>query len=99
MTGASGHQLEFPFVIDGPQPRYIQTVPYDVDRLDWTKVYRALGKMLDVKNTGVPDDARVIIVDDAVNDPQLDSAITLLAYEGGVYRFSRASDWLDRLAA
>jgi len=99
VTGASGHQLELPFVIEGPQPRYNQTVPYDVDRLDWTKVYRALGKMLDIKNAGTPDESRIIIIEDAANDPQLDNAITLLAYGAGVYRFSRTNDWIDRLAA
>lgn len=98
VTGASGHQLQLTFEIQGERPRYIQTVPYD-NRLDWTKVYRALGKMLDVKNAGLADDQRIVIVEDAANDAQMDSAITLLAHSASVYRFSRYADWLDQLAA
>src|SRR6185437_994496 len=61
VTGASGHQIEIPFVVDsGTDRTYVQPVAYGDDRVNWDNVYRAFGKMYDLKNAGADEKSRVV---------------------------------------
>ncbi|MFA5058972.1 MAG: DUF1828 domain-containing protein, partial [Opitutaceae bacterium] len=66
VTGVSGHQIEFPFAVDDPETgrQYIQTVAHGDERLDWGDVYKAGGKMLDLKSAGAEDNQRIVVVED-----------------------------------
>lgn len=63
IIGASGHQLTLPFAIEsgGGQPTLIQTVSTKDGKIDWSLVYRAVGKMLDIKNAHEGSLRRVIL--------------------------------------
>ena len=55
LTGASGHQLEFSFVLDPGTPNQTIVQPISVGRNGrphWPSVYGAVGKMGDLKNGG-----------------------------------------------
>src|SRR3569833_356839 len=90
VSGASGHQIEIPFVIDGEtKSTYIQPVAYGYDRVDWDSVYRGLGKMLDLKNAGADEQNRALILEDNAGDDEIGKAATLLSVSASVVYFSR----------
>lgn len=98
VTGVSGHQIEFPFAIDDPVAgrRLIQPVAYGDERVDWAGVYKASGKMLDLKSAGAEDGQRIVIVEDMPGDEELGKAATLLSYTAMVLLFSHRTQWLPR---
>jgi len=98
VAGVSGHQIEFPFAVDDPETgrQYIQTVAHGEERLDWGDVYKAGGKMLDLKSAGAEDDQRIVIVEDQPGDEDLGKAITLLSYTAMVLLYSHRAQWLPR---
>lgn len=101
VIGASGRQMEFPFLLVLESGDcYIQTVSSGKKRPDWDAVYRAQGKMTDLKEAGAEQSQRCIIVDDsAANDEEISSVINLLSGAARVLRFSQRAKWLLRLAA
>lgn len=100
VTGASGHQIEIPLVIEkNKESTYIQPVAYGDDRVDWDNVYRGLGKMLDLKSAGAEDQFRTIVIDDRSKDDELTQAVTLLTHTATVVNYSRLDNWARRLAA
>lgn len=96
VSGVSGHQIEFPFAIDGSSAgrQFIQPVAYDDERVDWSNVYKASGKMFDLKSAGAEDGQRIIIVEDDPDDEELGKAVTLLSYTSNVLLFSHRTKWL-----
>jgi hypothetical protein len=98
VTGVSGHQIEFPFAVDDPEAgrQYIQTVAHGDERLDWGEVYKAGGKMLDLKSAGAEDGQRIVVVEDQPGDEDLGKAVTLLGYTAMVLLYSRREQWLPR---
>lgn len=101
VTGVSGHQIEFPFAVNNPKTgiQYIQTVSHGDDRLDWGDVYKAGGKMLDLKSAGADDDQRIVIVEDEPGDEDLGKAVTLLSYTAMVLLYSHRKQWLQRFSS
>lgn len=103
VTGASGHQLEFPFVVvvGGRPGRYIETVSASAKGFNWQAAYRAFGKMMDIKAAGADDAERyVIIEDDPALSGDLQSALTLLSMASNVVTFSRLhGTTLEQIAA
>lgn len=103
VQGVSGHQLEIPFVIDLPNTgrHYIQPVASGDDHVDWNNVYRAGGKMLDLKSAGADDHQRIVVIEDMPDDAELGKAITFLSVTTSVLLFSHRSQWREqfRLAA
>ena len=100
VAGASGRQMEFPFLLllEGGNC-YIQPVSSGKNRLDWDAVYRAYGKMTDLKEAGAEQSQRCVIVDDSsANDEDMANAINLLSGSARVLRFSQRTEWLPRLA-
>lgn len=63
VVGASGHQLILPFALEqeGQEPVLIQTVSSKNGKVDWSTVYRSVGKMLDIKNAHAGSNRRVIL--------------------------------------
>lgn len=103
VSGVSGHQIEFPFAIDGAAAgrQFIQPVAYGDERVDWGNVYKASGKMFDLKSAGAEDGQRIVIVEDSPDDEELGKAVTLLSYNSNVLLFSHRTQWLPhfKLAA
>lgn len=98
VSGVSGHQVKFPFAIDAPDMgrRYIQPVAYGDDQLDWANVYKAHGKMFDLKSAGAEDSQRVVVIEDQPGDEEIGKAVTLLSYTAMVLLYSHRSQWLQR---
>lgn len=98
VSGGSGHQVVFPFVIDDPVmgPQYIQPVAYGDERLDWANVYKAHGKMFDLKGAGAEDSQRIVVIEDQLGDEEVGKAVTLLSYTAMVLLYSHRAQWLQR---
>ena len=98
VSGVSGHQIEFPFAIDDPAAdrQFIQPVAYSDERIDWGNVYKASGKMFDLKSAGAEENQRIVIVEDSPSDEELGKAVTLLSYTAMVLLFSHRAQWLPR---
>lgn len=98
VRGVSGHQMEFPFAIDDASVgrQFIQPVAYGDERVDWGNVYKASGKMFDLKSAGAEDGQRIVIVEDDPDDEELGKAVTLLSYTAKVLLFSHRDLWLPR---
>jgi hypothetical protein len=96
--GVSGHQIEIPFVIGlpGTGRYYIQPIASGDNRIDWSKIYRAGGKMLDLKSAGVDDHQRLVVIEDLPNDKELGKAVTFLSVTTSVLLFSRRDQWLNK---
>lgn len=94
VTGSSGHEMRIPFVVqNGPDMTYIQPVAYGESAVDWSHVYRGLGKMLDLKNAGMPEASRAIVVEDVPGDDEIDNSVTLLSNAASVVYFSKFRHW------
>ncbi len=96
VSGVSGHQIEFPFAIDDVATgcQFIQPVAYGDERVDWGNVYKASGKMFDLKSAGAEESQRIVIVEDNPDDEELGKAVTLLSYTAKVLLFSHRDQWL-----
>jgi hypothetical protein len=97
VQGVSGHQLEFPFVIDlpGAGRHFIQPVASGDEHIDWSNVYKAGGKMLDLKSAGADEHQRIVVIEDIPGDQELGKAITFLSVTTSVLLFSHRAQWLD----
>lgn len=100
IQGASGHQMEFPFGIEMDYgTAIVQPVSavHHAGRMDWGGVYRAYGKMSDLRELGGDRRTRIAVIDDDLLDKEdVGSAITMLAHSCEVLRFSTRHQWLDR---
>lgn len=100
VVGASGHQLELPFAIQGKAELiYLQPVAAEDDRVNWTNVYSGFGKMTDLKNAGADSGARVVVLEDAPEDSEQTKAVSLLAMSANVVQFPKLRQWVQRHAA
>lgn len=101
ITGFSGHQLEFPLGVDTPDGGvvYIQPIGTINSEMDWSAIYRATGKMLDIREAGVSPDRRVVVIDDSGSADEVPRAITMLNTSATVLPFSLRDKWLGRFAA
>lgn len=99
ITGASGHQLVLPFAIEkeGQAPTLIQTVPAKDGKVDWSLVYRAVGKLLDIKNAHLGAQRRVIL--EASDEEENRKAATALADAASVIVYTTPAHLLSALAA
>ncbi|SEJ47311.1 protein of unknown function DUF1828 [Azotobacter beijerinckii] len=99
ITGASGHQLTLPFAIeaDGEALTLIQTVPAKDGKVDWSLVYRAVGKLLDIKNAHFGTRRRVIL--EASDEEENRKAATALADAASVIVYTTPAHLLSALAA
>lgn len=100
VVGASGHQLEIPFlIVFSGGARYVQPIACGRGGLDWANVYKAYGKMADLKNAGAEDEARYVVIEDDAENPEVDNAVSFLTDSATVLRFSRHERWLNKLVA
>ena len=99
IIGASGHQLTLPFAIT-PEDRpatLIQTVATKDGKIDWSLVYRAVGKMLDIKNAHRDAVRRVIL--EAGDEEDNRKAATALADAASVIIYTGPKHLAEALAA
>lgn len=101
VQGVSGHQLEFPFAIDFPDVgrQYIQPIASGDDHVDWGNIYKAHGKMFDLKSAGAEEQQRIVILEDLPGDDELGKAITFLSLTTSVLLYSHRAHWLQRFGA
>lgn len=101
VTGASGHQLEFPLAVrDGLQLIYVQPVPAtDDDTVDWRRVYEGWGRMTDLRNAQIAESGRLVVLQDAANDAEIKNAIGILADSAPVVLFSNLRQWAQQKRA
>jgi hypothetical protein len=99
IIGASGHQLTLPFAIEveGGKTALIQTVSNKDGKVDWSLVYRAVGKMLDIKNAH-EDTARHVILEPGDEDDSRKAA-TALADAASVIIYAGPQHLVASLAA
>lgn len=98
IEGISGHQLEFPFAIDFPDTgrQYIQPIASGDEHVDWGNIYKAHGKMFDLKSAGAAEPQRIVILEDMPGDDELGKAITFLSLTTSVLLYSHRAQWLSR---
>jgi len=100
LVGASGHQLEFPFVLDAGAPgqTIIQTVSTSRQGSpNWPSVYGAVGKMGDLKNAG--DRSRRLVVLQRGDDISTTQAASALAEHASVILYENRDQLVGLLAA
>jgi hypothetical protein len=94
VTGRSGHQLEFPFVIRGDNGLvYIQPVGRRSGQLNWDRVYSTHGKMTDIHR---PDNERIVFVDD-VDVTEIQRAQAFLEDTAKVVPYSSRDQWANTI--
>ncbi|WP_447590109.1 DUF1828 domain-containing protein [Aquipseudomonas campi] len=99
IIGASGHQLTLPFAVEAQngQTTLIQTVSTRDGKIDWSLVYRAVGKMLDIKNAHADTLRRVIL--EPGEDEENRRAATALADAASVIIYTGPQHLKAALAA
>lgn len=99
IVGASGHQLTFPFAIldEGEDSTVIQTIPTKNGKVDWSLVYRAVGKMLDIKNAHSGAIRKVILEPGDEDDNR--KAATALTDAAEVLIYTGTNHLLEQMAA
>lgn len=100
LVGASGHQLEFPFVLDAGSPgqTIIQTVSASRrGSPNWPSVYGAVGKMGDLKNAG--DRSKRLIVLQGGDEISTIQASNALAEHASVILYENREQFVASLAA
>lgn len=99
LLGASGHQLEFPFVIDPDResPICVQTIALRDGKANWSSIYQTVGKMADIKNAAGSIRRKVILEagDEAANR----QAAVALAETASVIIYSGRDALITALAA
>lgn len=95
VTGASGHQLELPLAVrSGRVLTYVQPISAtDEKKVDWNNVYAGWGRMTDIKNANLEDVARLVVLEEAANDPEMKRAVVLLSDSAAVVNFSKLPQW------
>ncbi len=98
VVGASGHQLTLPFaLVDDNDTTLIQTIPAKNGRVDWSLVYRAVGKMLDIKNAHGLAHRKVIL--EPGDDLENRKAATALADAAEVVIYTGHTHLIEAIAA
>lgn len=99
IIGVSGHPLDIPFVIEASVPRLVQPVAAQVDGANWDGVYKAYGKLDDIKQAGADHTKRYVILEDILQDAEQDAVFTYLSRVASVLLFSQRAEWIERLVA
>lgn len=98
VVGASGHQYQFPFVLDPgtPSQRLIHTVSGSTKSLRWSSVTQALGALVDVSRL-TPSAELFVIIEGGPRDT-IDQAKSALVEEASVIVYHNEQS-LDALSA
>lgn len=99
LIGASGHQLEFPFVIDVDEfsPICIQTIALRDGKANWSSIYQTVGKMTDIKNATETIRRKVIL--EAGDEQANRQAAVALAENASVIIYTGRDALITALAA
>ena len=99
IVGASGHQLTLPFALvdEGRDTTLIQTIPTKNGKVDWSLVYRAVGKMLDIKNAHSNTHRKVIL--EPGDEAESRKAATALADAAEVVIYTGNGHLIEAIAA
>jgi len=99
ILGASGHQLTLPFALTGEdrETTLIQTIPTKQGKVDWSLVYRAVGKMLDIKNAHSNTRRKVVL--EPGDEDESRKAATALADAAEIIIYTGPAHLIEALAA
>jgi len=95
LSGASGHQLTFPFILNPGTARQmvIQTISAgSAGKPNWASIYGAVGKMGDLKNSG--DTTRRTVILQLGEDESTQQAMVALAETSSIIVFDGNEDHL-----
>ncbi|WOB51016.1 DUF1828 domain-containing protein [Xanthomonas hydrangeae] len=97
VTGASGHALRFPFMLEGygEQPTVIQSVAAKDGKIDWGGVYQAVGKFIDLKNNPISHLRRVTVLE-GMRDQSVEQAKAALADASSVIVFHDRQQFIEK---
>lgn len=100
VTGASGHSLKFPFMLDenSANPVVIQPVSATDGKLDWGNVYHAVGKFTDLKNNRGFHSRRIAVLE-AADDGDAQQAKAALSETARVVVYRSPHQLADVLKA
>ncbi|WP_164136043.1 DUF1828 domain-containing protein [Stenotrophomonas maltophilia] len=98
VTGASGHDLRFPFMLNevGDRRAVIQPIAAKEGKVDWASVYHAVGKFIDLKNNPVSDFRRVAVLE-SMEDANIEKAKVALAEASSVIVFQSNQQFVETL--
>lgn len=98
VVGASGHQYQFPFALDGgtPNQRLIHTVSGSTQSLRWSAVTQALGALVDVSRL-TPSASLYVVIEGGPQDT-IDQAKAALVEQANVIVY-RDPQSLEALAS
>lgn len=98
LTGASGHALRFPFMLNGGSDRktVIQPIAAKEGRIDWTNVYQALGKFIDLKNNPVANLRRIAVLE-GIDDQNVEQAKAALSDASSVIIYRDRRQFIETL--
>ena len=101
VKGASTHQIEFPFAVkDGLDLIYVQPIAASEENgVDWRHVYEGWGRMTDLKNAGIENAQRLVVLQDAANDDETKNAVAILSGTSSVVLYSRLRHWAEHKQA
>ena len=99
-TGASGHQLHFPFVIDfgTPTQKVVQTIATKGEQPKWHLVMQTLGKLVDLKAVDESTKAFVVLEPSHKSETVMQVRSALVDY-ASVMELRDHSKLIDRLVA
>lgn len=81
VTGASGHDIRFPFAHLGSRPTVIGAT-----KPDWQSVHISFSRMYDIRESGY---GRTIILDNTKDHPELDEMMTFLSEQATIIPLTR----------
>lgn len=101
VLGASGHQLEIPLAVQTlSELIYVEPVAAaEDDEVNWKNVYSSFGRMMDLKKANIEGTSRLIVLEDASNEEQIQFALNVLHETSSVLRYSKLPEWTRKLAA
>lgn len=103
LTGASGHQIEFPLGVRiGNQfVRAIQTIGVaENGHMDWNYIYQSFGKLNDVKKASSQNlDNRLVVIERGAPSAEFGKAVTVLSDAATVIEFNDTDEFALLIAA
>jgi len=98
LTGASGHVLRFPFMLNGSRERrtVIQPIAAKDGRVDWTNVYQALGKFIDLKSNPLANLQRIAVLE-GIDDENVEQAKVALSDASSVIVYRDKAQFIETM--
>jgi hypothetical protein len=99
-TGISGHEVKFPLAVRTDRRVCIiePIAILETKKIDWSHVYKTVGKMIDVKQSDTIN-KRIVVLEDGASPSDFGKASTILSQSATVRTLGTAQSWINTLAA